>query len=361
MGRPKTKRSKGGTLLVALSFAVMAVACTSVFYNHQHEDVSVHPLLSRQTSTAGVRQGAAKQNPLFIPRDTQVSLHPKWKVWEEMTEAQQQVAMDEVGVYLRKYGALIMKEGIRGVIKHGECEMAPFGGKESHALCGPAPPEPCFFLSFGINDDPSFDIALADNWHCRGYAGDPTVEHPSKIHPLVTFHNVAATTLTSNEERLNNKGGESEWWETSMPRLKAFLGLEKIDILKLDCEGCEVAFGRDIIMEDPNFLHSVGQISLETHVTKTWLKSVEAVYYFGLHFALLLEEAGFVMEWSHIFGCSKRHEVEGCVPELEKYGFPCGYDEWRNHPNVVKGRSCHDFLWKRYPEKAQSPVAVLSQ
>jgi len=64
------------------------------------------------------------------------------------------------------------------------------------------------------------------------------------------------------------------------------------------------------------------------------------VYYFGL-LLMLLEEAGFKMEWSSVFGCSKRHEITGCLPEWEMYGWwPCGYDPWPGHPNVVKGRSC---------------------
>lgn len=109
----------------------------------------------------------------------------------------------------------------------------------------------------------------------------------------------------------------------------------------------EVALSRDILREDPHFLHHVDQISIETHVTKNWMTTREHVYYFGL-LLVLLEEAGFVMEWSSVFGCSKRHEVTGCVDELVEFGWPCGYDPWPGHPNVVQGRSCQEFTWKRY-------------
>ena len=51
--------------------------------------------------------------------------------------------------------------------------------------------------------------------------------------------------------------------------------LETVDILKIDCEGCEVAMERDIIREDPRFLFHVDQISIKTHVTKTWIKTRE--------------------------------------------------------------------------------------
>jgi hypothetical protein len=286
------------------------------------------------------------------------SLHPSWKLWHEMTAFEQNVAMKKVGVYLSKYGSLITNnhKSKQGKIIQGHCEAIDIGG---HKLCGPKPAEgsSCNFFSFGINDDPSFDTELAKQWNCRGFAGDPTVNHPSKLHPLVTFHNIGATMLNDNEERLINKGGESEWWTTSMPKLKDFLKLDHVDIIKLDCEGCEVALSRDILAEDASFLHHVDQLSIETHVTKTWINSTEEVYYFGLQFALL-EEAGFQLEWSNIFGCSKRHEVTGCVPEMEEYGFPCGHDPWPGKPNVVKGVSCQDFLWKRYPILVASPESV---
>ena len=267
-----------------------------------------------------------------------------------MTPAQQETALDQVGMYLTKYGAKI---GFRqNKQKHGTCQFVTVG--TGHSLCQPSPTvvnASCTFVSFGINDDPSFDQTLAEHWNCRGFAADPTVDHPSHLHPLVTFHNLGATMLTPNEERLVHKGGQAGWWSISLPSLRFALGMDTIDILKLDCEGCEMALARDILREDPLFLQSVGQISLETHVTKVWIKTREDLYYFGLHFALL-EEAGFVLEWSNVFGCSKRHEDAGCMDELGKYKFPCGYKPWPNHPNVVLGYSCHDFLWMRYPERA---------
>lgn len=103
-----------------------------------------------------------------------------------------------------------------------------------------------------------------------------------------------------------------------------------------------------MLREDPYFLHHVDQISIETHMTRTWISTREHVYYFGL-LLVLLEEAGFVMEWSSVFGCSKRHEVTGCIDEITESGWPCGYDPPpRRRPNIVKGRSCQEYTWKRY-------------
>jgi len=303
-------------------------------------------LVAASTSVNSPSRKETEKSHMLSLEPLKYSLHPKYKLWTEMsTDAERDAALDEVGAYLTKYGKLIKPNQHRQKIKHGNCTVKNFHA--GHALCEPKPAN-CTFFSFGINDDPSFDQALGKEWDCRGFAGDPTVGHPSKLHPRVTFHNVGASMLSDNEERKVDKGGEEEWWSTSMPKLRYWLGLDHVSIVKLDCEGCEFALSRDMLREDPGYLKTVDQISIETHVSRTWLNSREELYYFALHFALL-EEAGFQLEWSEVFGCSKRHEVEGCIPELEKYGFPCGYKPWPGHPKVVRGYSCHDFLWKRYP------------
>lgn len=294
-------------------------------------------------------KSANELSPFFSTKPLENSLHPKYKLWEEMNSQEQEEALKDSQKIMKKYGELIAPSD-KGrhkwkSIKHGSCVFDKDVGKNGHTLCGPKPSPPCSFISFGINDDPSFDIDIG-SWGCRGFAGDPTVHHPSKLHENVTFHNIGATMLQNNEERNINKGGKVEWWMTSFPKLRYFLGLEKIDILKIDCEGCEVALSRDILREDPTFFFHVDQISIETHVTKTWMTTKAHVYYFGL-LLLLLEDAGFVMEWSSVFGCSKRHEVAGCMEEISSV-WPCGYDPWPKHPNAVIGRSCQEYTWKRY-------------
>ena len=111
-----------------------------------------------------------------------------WKLWHEMTKEEQDASTLRLKPYVEKYGQLYMKghqEG-RKIHKHGRCDLVTLKDKTSagHGLCGPPPPKPCNFFSFGINDDPSFDVTLAEQWGCRGFAADPTVDHPSKLHPL---------------------------------------------------------------------------------------------------------------------------------------------------------------------------------
>jgi len=348
------KRQKGGTfgcLPSLLLICLLAILLGTLIGLGLDDEASHYSLLDTTKSLEAASVSATPINPMLSLEPSTKSFHPKWKLWTEMNPAEQKEALDEAGVYLKKYGSLVMKKGDRKQVnKHGTCDLFAVAGDGDHQLCLPAPEQPCTFISFGINDDPSFDRALADTWGCRGFAGDPTVDHPSKLHPKVTFHNIGASMIVPNEERLIDKGGEEEWWDISMPKLRFFLGLEKIEVVKLDCEGCEVALARDILREDPSYLFHVDQMSIETHVTRTWLNSTEHVYYFGMHFALL-EEAGFQLEWSNVFGCSKRHEITGCMPELAEYGFPCGYKPWPGKQNVVLGKSCQDFLWKRYPKK----------
>jgi hypothetical protein len=299
-----------------------------------------------------------RKSPFLSIKPLSYSLHPKWKLWSEMNTAQQEEALDEVGKYLQKYGTMVGNAKSKW---HGTCEMDTRIGTTGHSLCGPGPPpgSDCVFISFGIRDDASFDREVADGWGCRGFAGDPTVQHPSKLHEKVTFHNFAATTLmdSMNYYGTKKRTDMDDWWYASMPKLRYFLAVDEIELLKMDCEGCEHALSRDILREDPTFLYHIKQLSLEVHVTKMWINSAEHVYYFGLIFALL-EEAGFVMEWSSNFGCKKAHEEFGCMPELGKYGWPCGYDPWPAHPRAVLGHSCQEFTFVRYPEKANNAALL---
>ena len=274
-----------------------------------------------------------------------------WPLWHEMNETQQQIKLEEAFARAAPYGTMLgRQEKYHNTCKDGNKPILMGSGGE-HMVCGPPPllnttnnTSSCKFFSFGIRDDPSWDIHLGDSWNCRGFAGDPSIVHPSKIHPTVTFHNVGLKMLRSNVEQ--RKDPKDEWILVSMPQLRKFLNWTYIDIIKIDCEGCEVAMARDILAEDPTFLDNVGQLSIETHVTRTWVNSTEELYYYALMF-VLLEDAGFKLIWSNVFGCGK-WEHDGCREELNgKMNMSCG-NRPRNKVNRVPiGWSCHDWLWAR--------------
>jgi hypothetical protein len=243
-----------------------------------------------------------------------------------MNPQQQQAALADAMLHLASFAEKINSKERRKWATHGPCETVLVGGKDgAHKLCNiTMGGDRCNFISFGISTDYSFDVDLAEKWHCRGFAADPTIVHQSQFHPLVTFHNIAAKMLNPNEEAMSD-GSSSNWWVTSMPALSKFLGIERVNILKLDCEGkvqacwycscccccccysllslahmevslglcylpwdhrcsiiatkgCEYSLARDILAEDPTFLHRVDQFSFEAHVSKQWLDSAEALY-----------------------------------------------------------------------------------
>mmetsp|Transcript_5370 Transcript_5370/g.8450 ORF Transcript_5370/g.8450 Transcript_5370/m.8450 type:complete len:360 (-) Transcript_5370:74-1153(-) len=286
------------------------------------------------------------------------SLHPKWKLWEEMDEYQREEAMQEVMVYLDKYGKILEKP-VRRLKTHSltgasylnpeHCDFKRFGDAGGgHKLCNyrPDPEEDCLLVSFGINNDPSFDIEIVETWdNCHGFAADPTVTLQSKLHPKITFHNFAAEMVEENDERKRNKGGKEKWWYVSFPQIMSLLQADKIDILKIDCEGCEHAFARDIIAEDPMFLSKVGQLSIETHLSRAWINTNETFYYFGMMFPLL-EEAGFQLDYADIFGGGIPAEI-GCFEQFRKTSYPCGHRFSKKRASVPIGWSCQDMLWSR--------------
>mmetsp|Transcript_20576 Transcript_20576/g.22986 ORF Transcript_20576/g.22986 Transcript_20576/m.22986 type:complete len:347 (+) Transcript_20576:250-1290(+) len=274
------------------------------------------------------------------------SKHPKWKLWEEMKdEDERNKAIEDIGVYIANIAKNMTD--VVGIKYSHKCGtnggITTLGLEGAHFLCEPKPIQPCFFLSAGIRDDTTMDIALADQWGCRGISVDPSIDHNSHLHPLVTFHNIALNTINGNVDMLDaDRNDINHWLYASVPSLTNTFGVDYIDVLKLDCEGCEMAFPRDLLREDPYFLKRVSQITLETHISRIWVDTREQLYYLGLNFALL-EEAGFKLIVANVFGCMKKHEKPGCRPEFKEWGYPCGK---RKNPMFPKlGLSCQDFLF----------------
>lgn len=195
-----------------------------------------------------------------------------------------------------------------------------------HSLCNTIP-QHCTFYSFGISSDYSFDVDLAGNYSCEGFAADPTVTHPSKLHPSVTFHQIGAKML--------HEDGPQSWKSTSMPNLMRWRGDEWVDVLKMDCEGCEYSLAKDVSLEDPLFFHKIGQFAIEIHVSKRWLNSTEHMYSFG-KLLQQLDEAGLHLADAAIGGCASYDEAPGCMDILHEVGIPCG-----------SGVSCHNYLFAR--------------
>lgn len=207
------------------------------------------------------------------------------------------------------------------------CDTTVVGsGWGAHSLCNPIK-QGCIFYSFGISSDYSFDSQLAEIFGCSGFAADPTVSHNSSLHPLVTFHQIGAKML--------HEPARKKWFSTSMPSLMKWRRDKYVDILKMDCEGCEYSLARDVLSEDPTFFHKIGQFAFEIHVSKVWIATVEEIYALGKLFELLYD-AGLHLAHASVGGCASYDEAPGCLKELIEIGMPCG-----------QGKSCHNYLFGR--------------
>lgn len=335
-----TKSSTKGKAMTTFFLAVIALLFLHLFYVHQKMNLSSVLLTINEglgMSPPSIINSNSNSDPSILVGSK------KWRLWHEMNPSQQEEELEKVFARAAPYGTMLGKgEKLHNPCNDGKKPLL-FGKGGEHMVCGPQPEDKsCKFFSFGIRDDPSWDKNLGESWNCRGFAGDPSITHPSKLHPAVTFHQIGLKMLRPNVEE--KRDPTDEWILVTLPALRRFLGWDYIDIVKIDCEGCEIAMARDILLEDPTFLDNVGQISIETHATRTWVNSTEELYYYALMFPLL-EEAGFKLVWSNIFGCGK-WEHDGCRPEMmEKMNMSCG-NRPRNVVNKVPiGWSCHDWLW----------------
>lgn len=233
--------------------------------------------------------------------------------WKDITETEALQAIRRMAAKLR--------DGIAP-----QCQTKMFGsGWGGHTLCDVRPEPPCFFYSFGISNDYSFDVDLANEWGCQGFAADPTIVHPARLHPNVTFHSVGAKMREPSKFPL----------VTSLPALRRWLKHENVAVLKMDCEGCEYSLGEDIMTEDPDFFSHVDQFAVEVHVSRRWLNSVDTLWSLGTLFQVL-ETAGHELQQATITSCNPTDEELGCLSQLKEMGYPCGGN-----------RSCHNYLFAK--------------
>ena len=203
-----------------------------------------------------------------------------------------------------------------------QCNIIPAGhGWGRHSLCQFKSSSSCRFISFGISNDYSFDRFLAHNKSCDGVALDPSVVHSSQLFISggeVLFFKVGAKMLDF-PDIYNNR-----WLMTSVPSLIKFLKYDHLDVLKMDCEGCEYSLARDIALEDPAFFNKIDQFALETHTSKIWVKSARHAHYLGLLFAML-DASGLKLRLYEQGNCGHADESVGCDDSFLKAGYECKY------------------------------------
>jgi hypothetical protein len=108
------------------------------------------------------------------------------------------------------------------------CTPSQYGdGWNAHALCPQlvGADGDCFYISYGVAQDWSFDRAVTESLKCSGAALDPTVDHPVLPMEGVVFVKLGAKMLTP-----------SPFAVQSVPWFRRWIGHRRIFALKLDCE-----------------------------------------------------------------------------------------------------------------------------
>jgi len=198
-------------------------------------------------------------------------------------------------------------------------------GWGEHMLVAMPPTSNCVFVSYGISNDWSFDSDVSKKWNCMGFLFDPTVNHPAVLKPgNLYFRKLGAPMVDPSP------------FETISPvKFKADLGYDWLNILKMDCEGCEFQLYDDVIAEDPAFFTKVGQFAIEIHISKFWIKNDTYVEKLGALFHLLFV-SGLDLAHAAITHCAPFHESTGFPSLLKEIGYPS-----EGH--------CHNYLFGRTP------------
>lgn len=118
--------------------------------------------------------------------------------------------------------------------------------------------QPCLVYSVGSNNDIQFEESMHNLTRCEIHTFDPTLKAPFKGGAISTFHDIG----------LN--GSRPQSFKVA-PLLAIIRDLHhdgrRIDVLKIDCEGCEFG-GLDPVFEAMRQRNlSVGQLLLEVHAS----------------------------------------------------------------------------------------------
>lgn len=126
-------------------------------------------------------------------------------------------------------------------------------------------PRKCLIFSFGIGHDWSFEDEAERKLGCEVFAFDPTINkrthnRTKKIH----FFNLGIGDS-------NNTGPQFKVKTNRYRNILSDLGHlnSVIDILKMDTEGNELRFFRDVLEGTPNLLKNVKFIAMEVHIGKS--------------------------------------------------------------------------------------------
>ncbi|CAI5949804.1 unnamed protein product [Closterium sp. NIES-65] len=161
------------------------------------------------------------------------------------------------------------------------------GGKWVCMLASALQKQPIVY-SVGSNEQFAFEQGMAESVRTKAFTFDPFITATQQAHmrslPFLHFHAIGV----AGEESLAYYHKQNPDYDfKTLAQLMLFLNHSYVDVLKIDCEGCEVAFVRDIARaygSEPATLASkggvlpFGQVLMELHqITNT--KAMLALLY----------------------------------------------------------------------------------
>lgn len=219
------------------------------------------------------------------------------------------------------------------------CNLTQYGtGWGKHELCSLStfikPDGFCTFWSFGTSTDASFDVDLIAKHSCHGMALDPSVSYATNmLGDKAVFFQMGARL----KESTSFQPTQGSWFLANVPLLAKALSIERLQVLKMDCEGCEYALADDILANDELFLDKIDQFAIEVHTSALIAKTRDHAVALGRLY-ILLHEAGLELVHAAVQYCNAEHESYGHQQEFIAVGYPHSKNDY-----------CQNLLFAKRP------------
>ncbi|KAL7513375.1 hypothetical protein ACHAXN_010426 [Cyclotella atomus] len=166
----------------------------------------------------------------------------------------------------------------------------------------------CLVYSFGINDNTEWETKIAKEFGCEVFAFDPTSKFKQDVAPGVTFHQLGLHGAGVDVSKTHSESYDA-LDPTKMKSLGEIIKLmghegRKIDILRLDCEGCEHGVLKEMACSGESKF--VQQLMVEFHFQKNLGLATEDDVLVAADAITCLESERWAIASMEISGCGPK-------------------------------------------------------